>query len=232
MTVVAAPAGSGKTVLLRSWLKGLDPAQRSCVAWVSAERGESDGQRFCLSVLSGLRAAAYGHPLAPAAPSPEFDGTIAIGRLLADLAGMDEGVVLVIDDLHELNSSDALPQLELLLRRMPETLHVVLATRRDPHLGLGRLRLSGELSEIRAADMRFSVSEAAQLLEGQGIALGQRDLVVLHERTEGWAAGLRLAAIALDGHPDPTRFVAEFSGSERTVPITCSTRCSTANLPK
>ena len=93
----------------------------------------------------------------------------------------------------------------------------MLATREEPRLGLHRLRLAGELHEIRGADLRFSLDEARELLEASGVELSAEGLALLHERTEGWAAGLRLAAISLAEHPDPERFVREFSGSERTV---------------
>ena len=119
--------------------------------------------------------------------------------------------------MHELRSADALRQLELLLLRAPAGLRFVLATRHDLRLGLHRLRLEGELTEIRAADLRFTPAEARALFEAAGIALSDRALGSLYERTEGWAAGLRLAALSLAGHPDPDRFAAEFSGSERTV---------------
>ena len=125
--------------------------------------------------------------------------------------------MLVIDDLHELRSPDALRLLERFLARIPATLRVVLSTRADPELGLHRLRLTGDLVEIRGADLRFSLEETRGLLEADGIALEDATVAQLHERTEGWAAGLRLAAISLAAHPDRERFVSEFSGSERTV---------------
>ncbi len=213
VTVVSAPPGSGKTVLLRSWLEQAEPGLR--VAWVSLERGESDAQRFWLSVVDGLRDAVSDNSFVEKlTPSPEFDGVAFVERLVSDLDLLGEQVVLVIDDLHELNSADALAQLELLLARLPHALHLVLVTRRDPQLQLARLRLAGDLTEIRAADLRFTLDEARELLDGAGIELSEAALATLHERTEGWVAGLRLAAIA---HPDPAQFVAEFSGSERTV---------------
>ena len=101
--------------------------------------------------------------------------------------------------------------------RAPAGLRFVLATRHDLRLGLHRLRLAGELTEIRAADLRFTRQEARALFETAGIELSGPALGLLYERTEGWAAGLRLAALSLAGHPDPDRFAAEFSGSERTV---------------
>src|ERR1700754_4149911 len=112
---------------------------------------------------------------------------------------------------------EARRQLELLVMRGPQELRMVLAARHDVRLGLHRLRLEGELTEIRTADLRFSVAEAGELLAAAGVGLPGPALVVLHERAEGWAAGLRLAALSLAGHEDPERFAAEFSGSERTV---------------
>jgi LuxR family transcriptional regulator, maltose regulon positive regulatory protein len=140
-----------------------------------------------------------------------------VERLLSELATLEKPVVLVIDDLHELRSPEALACLELFLARMPSRLLVVMATREDPRLGLHRLRLAGELTELRGSDLAFSIAETRELLAASGIELSEGGVALLHERTEGWAAGLRLAAISLGEHPDPERFVREFSGSERTV---------------
>ncbi len=124
---------------------------------------------------------------------------------------------MVIDDLHELDSEDALAWLEMLLARLPAQLRVVLATREEPALGLHRLRLAGRLTELRGPELRFSLDETRALFSAGGVTLSDAAAASLHERTEGWAAGLRLAAISLAAHPDPERFVSEFSGSERTV---------------
>jgi LuxR family maltose regulon positive regulatory protein len=139
------------------------------------------------------------------------------GRLRSELADARGGVTLVIDDLHELTSPEALAQLTRLLTNLPAHAHAILTTRHDLRLGLHQLRLAGELTEIRAADLRFSGYETRELLDASGITLSEAGAALLHQRTEGWAAGLRLAAISLAGHPDPERFVAEFSGSDRTV---------------
>src|SRR5262249_46490482 len=140
-----------------------------------------------------------------------------VDRVLSELAGQRGPIILIIDDLHELTSPDALAQLTRLLTSLPGDVHAVLATRRDLPLRLQQLRLAGELAEIRAADLRCSECETRELLDASGIALSEAGATLLHQRTEGWAAGLRLAAISLAGHPDPERFVAEFSGSDRTV---------------
>jgi LuxR family transcriptional regulator, maltose regulon positive regulatory protein len=213
---MSAPAGSGKTVLLRSWIT--EAGLEECAAWVSARRDERDPQRFWPSVLGALRQTVPGSELVrELTPAPELDGWAVVERLLKDLAPLEDRVWLVIDDVHELGSGDMLRQLELLVLRAASELRFVLATRHDARLGLHRLRLEGELTEIGQADLRFSLAEARELFAAAGIELSERALVMLHERTEGWAAGLRLAALSLAGHSDPERFAAEFSGSERTV---------------
>jgi LuxR family transcriptional regulator, maltose regulon positive regulatory protein len=215
VTVVSAPPGSGKTVLLRSWIRQAGLAERG--AWVPVGRSEGDPQRFWLAVLGALRQTGPGSVLVrPVTAAPDLDGWVITERLLADLAPLADRVWLVIDDVHELGP-DALRQLELLLLRAPEELRFVLVTRHDVRLGLHRLRLAGELAEIRGPDLRFTVAEAGELFAAAGVPLPESALMMLHERTEGWAAGLRLAALSLAGHPDPARFAAGFSGTERTV---------------
>ena len=216
VTVVSAPAGSGKTVLLRSWIG--EAGLEGSAAWVPVGRDERDPQRFWLSVLGALRQTTAGSGLVrELTAAPDLDGWAVVERLLKDLAPLEDRIWLVVDDVHHLGSAEALRQLELLLMRAPPPLRFVLATRHDLRLGLHRLRLEGELAEIRAGDLRFSLAEARELFAAAGVQLSEPELARLHERTEGWAAGLRLAALSLAGHPDPGRFAAEFSGSERTV---------------
>jgi LuxR family maltose regulon positive regulatory protein len=216
VTVVSAPPGSGKTVLLRSWIG--EAGLGESTAWVSVGPGETDPQQFWLSVLGALRRTSAGSGLVQAvSAAPGLDGWAIVERLLKDLAPLDDRIWLVIDDVHELGSDEAQRQLELLVMRGPPELRMVLAARHDVRLGLHRLRLEGELTELRAADLQFTVAEARELLAAAGVGLPGPALEALYERTEGWAAGLRLAALSLAGHEDPERFAAEFSGSERTV---------------
>jgi LuxR family transcriptional regulator, maltose regulon positive regulatory protein len=216
VTLVSAPAGGGKTSLLRAWADG--PGQSYRLAVVQVRRDQQDAQQFWLAVLSAIRAASgpsgEGEQLAA---TPDFNEAAIVERVLAELAEHRDRIFLVIDDLHELTSPEALTQLTRLLENLPEHVHAILATRRDLPLRLHKLRLDGELAEIRAADFRFSLRETQQVLETSGIALSDAGVAQLHQRTEGWAAGLRLAAISLVSSPDPERFVAEFSGSSRTV---------------
>ncbi len=212
---ISAPAGSGKTVLMRSWIAQAGLARHA--AWVPVDGEERDPQRFWLSVLGALRETAPGAALVRAlTAAPDLDGWAIVERLLTDLALLADRIWLLIDDVHGLGP-DALRQLELLIIRAPTELRFVLVTRRDVRLGLHRLRLEGELTEIREPDLRFTMAEARELFAAVGVQLPDAALASLHERTEGWAAGLRLAALSLAGHPDPARFAAGFSGTDRTV---------------
>jgi LuxR family maltose regulon positive regulatory protein len=213
---ISAPAGSGKTVLMRSWIAEAGLARHA--AWVPVDGEERDPQAFWISVADALRGTAAGSALVrPLTAAPGLDGWAVVECLLKDLAPLEDRLWLVIDDAHLLGPGEVLPQLELLVLRAPPELRFVLATRHDLRLGLHRLRLEGELTEIRAADLRFSLAEARALFGATGVELPADALARLHGRTEGWAAGLRLAALSLAGHPDPEQFAAEFSGTDRTV---------------
>jgi LuxR family maltose regulon positive regulatory protein len=216
VTLISAPAGSGKTYLMRAWAAG--PGQRYRLAIVQVQRDQQDCQQFWLAVLAAVRQASGAHgDSVHLAATPDFNEATISERVLSELAENRERTFLLIDDLHELTSPDALAQLARMLERLPPQVHAVLATRRDLALRLHKLRLSGDLAEIRAADLRFTPDETRELLKASDIALSEAGAVKLHERTEGWAAGLRLAAISLAHSHDPERFVAEFSGSDRTV---------------
>ena len=216
VTLISAPAGSGKTSLLQAWADG--PGQPYRLAVVQVRRDQQDSQQFWLAVLSAIRQASgttgEGEPLAA---TPDFNEAAISERVLSELAAHHDRTFLIIDDLHELTSAEALMQLTRLLQKLPQHVHAILATRRDLPLRLHKLRLAGELAEIRAADLRFTERETHQFLKASGITLSEAGVTRLHQRAEGWAAGLRLAAMSLASIPDPERFVAEFSGSSRTV---------------
>ena len=204
LTVLSAPPGSGKTSLLRAWADRPPNAHR--VAFVSVERDQPDAQGFWSSVLNAMDPQAQ-----PAATDH------AVEAVLSAFAEHVEPAVLIIDDLHELKSPDALAELEQLLTMLPSSARIVLSSRRDPPIRLHQLRLADEIAEIRARDLRFTERETRELLAASGISLTDDGAAALYQRTEGWAAGLRLAVIALSGHPDPERFVAEFSGTDRAI---------------
>ena len=216
VAIISAPAGSGKTSLLRAWADR--PGQAHRLAVVHVQRDQQDAQQFWLALLNAVRQSpgTAGDRKAPAA-TPDFNGQAIVDRVLSELSDAPGDLTLVIDDLHELTSTEALGQLTRLLESLPSGVQAVLITRHDLRLRLHRLRLDGELAEIRAADLRFTERETRRLLDASGIALSAAGATLLHQRTEGWAAGLRLAALSLAGHPDPERFVAEFSGSDRGV---------------
>jgi LuxR family transcriptional regulator, maltose regulon positive regulatory protein len=216
VTVISAPAGSGKTSLLRGWAGR--PGQPRRLALVQVQRGEHDAQQFWLALLGAVRHVTGADSGAePPTATPDFNAPAMVDRVLSELTGAHGGITLVIDDLHELTSPEALTQFTRLLMNLPPHVHAILTTRHDVRLRLHQLRLAGELAEIRAADLRFTQRETRELVDASGIALSAAGAALLHQRTEGWAAGLRLAAVSLAGHPDPERFVAEFSGSDRTV---------------
>jgi LuxR family maltose regulon positive regulatory protein len=215
VTIISAPAGSGKTSLLRAWAERPDRAHR--LAAVQVRRDQHDAQPFWLDLLNAVRQPFGTTQDEPPAATPDFNGRAMVDRVLVELAEQDDRVVLVIDDAHELASTEALAQLGRLLANLPAQAHAIVSTRHDLWLGLHQLRLADELAEIRAADLQFTERETRELLDASGVTLSEAGTALLHERTEGWAAGLRLAILSLAGHPDPERFVAEFSGSDRTV---------------
>src|SRR5438132_2977429 len=218
ITVISAPAGSGKTSLLRAWADHSTDVRR--VAFVTVDRDEQDAHRFWSAVLDALRGPAASsdpelHPVALA--GVDADQLVDMVRSELDQGDPLDPVVLIVDDLHELRSAEALAQLERLLGVLPSSARVMLSSRRDPPIRLHKLRLADEVAEIRFSDLRFTEHEAREMLCRSRISLSEGGLAALYERTEGWAAGLRLAVISLTGHADPERFVAEFSGTDRTI---------------
>jgi LuxR family maltose regulon positive regulatory protein len=222
LVLVCAPAGYGKTVALGDW------ARRSgrAVAWLSLDAGDNDPVRFWRHVLAAVGPARPGVaervlPLFGPPPPSQFDGLVT--ALINELAAQpgDDEAVLILDDYHLIDAQAIHGSLLLLLEHPPPGLQVVLASRSDPPLPLGRLRARGQLTELRATDLRFTADEAAlllqQLAEEPDSALSDADVAALTARTEGWAAGLQLAGLSLRGHTDAAGFVAAFSGSHRYV---------------
>jgi LuxR family maltose regulon positive regulatory protein len=216
LTLVAAPAGAGKSALLSSWIAEGRPL--GPVAWLSLDTDDADRRRFWRGVLAALARATGDDAVAALAVSPRepMKMEMVLPALVEALAGREQPVVLVLDDFHEI--VDAVHEdLERLVRFPPPALRIVIVTRADPPIGLGRLRLDGSLTEIRAADLNFSLAEARALFGALDIALAPEDLSTLWQRTEGWAAALRLAAVSLQHHPDPSRFIENFAGADATI---------------
>jgi LuxR family maltose regulon positive regulatory protein len=219
VTLVAAPAGSGKTMLLTSWVSAVSPP--GPVAWLSLDPGDNDPVRFWTYVLAALcrsGAVPTDSGLRALLPSPHGDDAL-LPLLLHGLDELPSPVVLVLDDVHELTEPRVLHGIELLVRHAPPQLRLVLSTRADPPLPLHRLLVSGRLAQLRAADLAFNVAEVAELLSEYDYRsrLSDDDVAALQARTEGWAAGLRLAAVSMQHQPDPHRFVMELAGDDRSL---------------
>jgi LuxR family maltose regulon positive regulatory protein len=216
ITLVSAPAGWGKTLLLSSWYRAREAGTEQ--AWLSVEPGDNGG-RLWSYVHAALRGTGAGHE-----PDEVFVATPAeppdqgfLDHLAAGLARRAEPVTLVLDDFHQVDDPAVLDGFEYLLRHAGERLHVVIGARTDPALALHRRRLNGELTEIRAGELAFTADEAVELLTAHGVTVPAGHAHDLRARTEGWPAGLRLAALSLRGHPDPPRYVDEFAGDHPDV---------------
>jgi LuxR family transcriptional regulator, maltose regulon positive regulatory protein len=210
-TLVSAPAGSGKTELLAQWIgAGRPPGP---VAWVPLGRDDADPHRFWADVMASLGAARV--ELAALAPPPRGELRPFLTSVINTMSEEDEPLVLMLDDLHLAGSAGIVRDLEWLLENSPANLRMVVATRSDPLFRLQRMRVAERMSEIRAADLAFTREETDSLLDGLG--LPDDDLDLLWRRTEGWAAGLKLARLSLDDHRDPRAFVAGFAGDNSAV---------------
>ncbi|SIN12842.1 LuxR C-terminal-related transcriptional regulator [Micromonospora cremea] len=215
VTLVAAPAGWGKTTLLASWVRLAGGTEAGAgPAWVSVEAGD-DGDRLWAYLAAALRAATGPTDGGPAAPVPDRPPRPdQLELLAAALAALDRPVLLVLDDLHRVADPAALTGLEFLLRHAEQRLHLVVGARAGLPLALHRLRLAGELTEIGTDELAFTDDEVADLLTAHGAPLPAAALHRLRERTGGWPAALRIAALALRGQPDPERWVAQFGGDQ------------------
>ena len=161
VAIISAPAGSGKTSLLRAWADG--PGQQRRLAVVQVRRDQLDAQDFWLALLDAVRqASGTAGGAEPSAATPDFNAPAMADRVLSELAGARGDITLIIDDLHELNSPETLGQLTSLLTHLPDGAHAMVTTRRDLRLGLHQLRLAGELAEIRAADLQFNERETRE----------------------------------------------------------------------
>jgi LuxR family transcriptional regulator, maltose regulon positive regulatory protein len=219
VVLVSAPAGFGKTTLLSQWLLGEE--DRAHVAWVSLEPADNDVRRFLTRVTTALERRIEGFPadvrtLVQAAQTPNVEAVVA--SLVAALDEVEGAVVLALDDYHVIDAPAVHESVTSLVENLPPQASLAIAGRADPPLPLARLRSRGDLLELRAADLRFTAAEAGQFLNDvMGLALATDEVVALDDRTEGWAAGLQLAALSLRGRDDAQRFVTEFTGSHRFV---------------
>jgi LuxR family maltose regulon positive regulatory protein len=217
LTLISAPAGFGKTTLVSEWIAGCGRP----VAWLSLDSGDSDPTRFLTYLVTALQTIApkIGAGLLAALQSPQPPATESIlTALLNDISSIPDDFVLVLDDYHAIDSRPVDEALTFLLDHLPPPMHLVIATREDPHVPLARLRARGQLTELRAADLRFTPAEAAEFLnQMMGLNLSDDDVAALERRTEGWIAGLQLAALSMQGHQDIASFIKSFTGSHHFV---------------
>ena len=213
LTLVSAPAGYGKTTLLAKWVAGIEHP----IAWLSLDEGDDDPVRFLAYLTAALKTLPQFPSSADVLDVGGSGGTV-MTVLLNHIAELENPVILVLDDLHQVGAPAVYDLLSFLVDNLPPTLHLVIATRADPPLPIARLRARGQLTEIRQAELRFTDAEAAAFLrEAMGLDLSSEDAVVLAERTEGWIAGLQMAAVSIRQRDDPADFVRAFAGSHRYV---------------
>lgn len=230
LTLISAPAGFGKTTLVSEWVDNLrlDVTKESQienrVAWLSLDESDNDNIRFLsyfITALIQIEAidATLGNGVLSMLQSPQPPPTEAIlTSLINELTGNSDRIILVLDDYHLIESQPIHDTLSYLIENQPPHLHLVIATREDPHVPLARLRARGELTELRAADLRFTISEAAEFLnQVMGLDLSEADITSLETRTEGWIAGLQLAAISMQRSKDTSGFIKSFTGSHHYV---------------
>jgi LuxR family maltose regulon positive regulatory protein len=217
LTLVSAPAGFGKTTLLSEWLATCGrPA-----AWLSLDEGDSDPTRFLAYLVAALQTIApnVGEGVLGVLRSPRPPSTESVlTTLLNEISTIPDDLVLVLDDYHAIDAGTVDDVLAFLIDHLPPRMHLIIATREDPNLPLARLRARGQLAELRAADLRFTPDEAAEFLKGvTGLNLSEEDIAALETRTEGWIAGLQLAALSMRGREDVPRFIKAFAGDDRYI---------------
>lgn len=217
LTLISASAGFGKTTLISEWISRCGRS----VGWLSLDEGDNDPTRFLTYLTTALQTikANLGEGVLSALHSPEPPAPdLFLPTLLNEIAALTENFLLVLDDYHLIESPSVEQALVFLVERQPPQMHLVLATREDPTLPLARWRARGLLTELRAADLRFTPAEATVFLNRtMGLELSTEDIAALEARTEGWIAGLQMAAISMQGHQDTTGFIKSFTGSHRFV---------------
>ncbi|MGZ6566316.1 MAG: LuxR C-terminal-related transcriptional regulator [Solirubrobacteraceae bacterium] len=214
LTVVTGPAGAGKTTLMSSWLHARD--QPGTVAWLAVDRTDTRPAQFWAAAIDAVLAAGE-KGLNPLRAGELLGGDEFVPAFANAVSRLKAPLVLILDDFHELRAPGVSEQLDALLRHPPDSLRLAIVSRADPRLSLHRLRLEGHLAELRSADLAFTFDEAAALFELADLELTADQLRALHERTEGWGAGLRLAALSLQSCDDAEELIRTFAGDERTV---------------
>jgi LuxR family maltose regulon positive regulatory protein len=217
LTLIAASAGFGKTTLVSAWLANCGRP----VAWLALDEGDSDPVRFITYLIAALQTihAGIGEGLLPILQSPQPPPLDALlTSLLNEVAVLPAQILLILDDYHVIDAQAVDQALTFLVEHQPPQLHLVITTREDPALPLARLRARGQLSEVRAADLQFTPAEATEFFNGMmGLKLSTAEVAALESRTEGWIAGLQLAALSMQGHQDVAGFIQAFAGEHRFI---------------
>jgi LuxR family maltose regulon positive regulatory protein len=222
LTLISAPAGYGKTTLVGEWVQAMSgEAPLIAVAWLSLDENDNDPTRFLSYTIAALRTVEVDIAQGTSSALQSFQGPPAesiLVSLINEIASLPGRIVLVLDDYHLIDAQPVHDALTFLLRHLPPNMNLFIATREDPQLPLARLRGRGQLTELRAADLRFTSSEAAEFLDQvMGLDLSGEDIAALETRTEGWIAGLQLAAVSMQGRTDVVGFIQSFTGSHRFV---------------
>jgi LuxR family maltose regulon positive regulatory protein len=216
VSLLAAPAGFGKTTLLVEWAARVESRER--LAWLSLEEADNDPTRFWTALVSALQAGQIDISVAPALLRDEHSQESVVQQLLGELVSLREQVILVLDDYHVIQTPAIHAGMRYLIEHLPAQLHLVISSRSNPPLPLARMRASGQLAELRALDLRFSLAECEVFLRAvMGLALSGEQVKALDARTEGWPAGLQLAALSLREHPDASAAIAGFTGTHRFI---------------
>ncbi|MGH3106585.1 MAG: helix-turn-helix transcriptional regulator, partial [Rubrobacteraceae bacterium] len=221
LTLISAPAGFGKTTLLGEWAEYRSEDSESSVAWVSLDETDNDPKHFLVYLLGALQSVeeGIGEGMVASLRSPELPPIeLVIGALINELSELPHQITVVLDDYHLISSDTVHEALSFLIEHMPENAHLIISGRSDPPLPLARLRARDQITELRAAELRFTTEEAASFLKDvMGLTLSAADVASLEEITEGWVAALQLAALSMRDREDVSGFVEAFSGSNRHV---------------
>jgi LuxR family maltose regulon positive regulatory protein len=217
LTLISASAGFGKTTLASEWIAGCERP----VAWLSLDEGDNDPTRFLIYLVTALQTimANIGKDVLRVLQSPQPPSIESIlTALINEITTIPDNFIFVLDDYHIIDSKPVDDALTFLLEHLPPQMHLVITTREDPQFPLARLRVRDQLTELRAVDLRFTPAEAADFLnQMMGLNLSDEDVAALETRTEGWIAGLQLAALSMQGHQDVASFIKSFTGGHHFV---------------